>query len=158
MSYKNYEWRTGRSCIFKNFYHLVFVTKYRRKVFNKVMLERMKMIFNETSQQMGCELLEFNGEDDHVHLLVSIPPKIPVAIFVGKLKGKSAYFLRNEFWDSIKTKLWGKHLWSPSYCSVTCGGAPLEIVKRYIDAQREPPSEKGVAQSLREREVIFWRA
>jgi putative transposase len=153
MNHKNYEWRTGRSQLYKHFYHLVFVTKYRRGVFTKEMLDRVHTIFKETCLQMDCELLEFNGEDDHVHILISIPPKHSVTNIVSKLKGKSSYFIRKEFWDHIKKKLWGEHFWSPSYCSVTCGGAPLEIIKKYIDDQRLPSSEKGVAQSIRERKV-----
>ncbi len=142
----------------KIFIILSFVTKYRRDVFTKGMLTRMMLIFEETCIQMGYELLEFNGEDDHVHMRVVVPTKLSVAILVGKLKGKSSYILRKEFWDKIKTKLWGKHLWSPSYCSVTCGGAPLEIVKKYIEEQRQSPSERGVAQSIRERKVKILRA
>jgi len=153
MSLKKYPWRTGRSCTFKNFYHLVFVTKYRRHVFTHHMLSRMQTLLHETCQQMDCELLEFNGEDDHVHLLISVPPKLSIAVLVGQLKGKSSYFIRQEFWDQLKQKLWGEHLWSPSYCCVTCGGAPLDIVKSYIENQRKPSSEKGIAQSLRERKV-----
>jgi len=97
------------------------------------MLDRIGEIFKETCEQMDCEMLEFNGEDDHVHFLIAIPPKHSVSVVAGKLKGKSSYFLREEFWPELKTRLWGNHLWSPSYCSVTCGGAPLEIVKKYID-------------------------
>lgn len=158
MSTQNYDWRIGRSCIYKNFYHLVFITKYRRDVFTRPMLSRMQIIFKETCQQMECECLEFNGETNHIHRLVTIPPKLSVATFVGKLKGKSAYFLRKEFWPQLKLKLWGKHLWSPSYCSVTCGGAPLDIIKAYIEQQDKPPSDKGVAQSIRERKVRIRRA
>jgi putative transposase len=117
------------------------------------MLSRIHVIFHETCEQMNATLLEFNGEDDHVHVLISIPPKLSVAVLVGKLKGKSSYFIRQEFWSQLKHKLWGNHLWSPSYCCVTCGGAPLEIIKSYIEHQRRPSSEKGIAQSLREREV-----
>jgi len=153
MSAKNYPWRTGRSCVFKNFYHLVFVTKYRRQVFTHTMLTRIQILFQETCKQMDCELLEFNGEDDHVHILISVPPKLSIAVLVGKLKGKSSYFIRQEFASQLKYKLWGKNLWSPSYCCVTCGGAPLDIVKVYIEQQRRPSSEKGIAQSLRERQV-----
>jgi len=153
MSSQDYDWRTGRSCVYKNHYHFVFVTKYRRGVFTKEMLKMMEHIFKQTCEQMECELLEFNGEADHVHLMLSAPPKLSVSVLIGKLKGKSSYFIRQEFWEQIKKKLWGEHLWSPSYCSVTCGGAPLEIVKKYIENQRQPPSEKGVAQSLRERKV-----
>lgn len=98
---------------------------------------------------MDAELLEFNGEDDHVHLLVSCPPKLAIANLVQKLKGKSAYFLRQEFWSEIKDKLWGRHFWSPSYCVVSCGGAPLEIVRQYIEDQRRPPSAKQIERSER---------
>ena len=111
------------------------------------MLDRLQDIFIETAQQMECELLEFGGEDDHVHLMISVNPKIAIANLVGKLKGKSSYLLRSEYWDIIKNKLWGNHFWSPSYCVVSCGGASLEVVKSYIENQRKPPSEKQVKQS-----------
>jgi putative transposase len=145
---ENFAWRTGRSCVFKNFIHLVFVTKYRRNVFTREMLVDMKAIFTETCKQMDGELIEFGGEDDHVHLLISYPPKTALSNIVGKLKGKSSYILRSHYWEQLKTKLWGKHLWSPSYCAVSCGGAPLEIVKRYIETQREPPPAKQIKKSL----------
>ena len=146
---KEVDWRTGRSCVFRNFIHLVFVTKYRRNALNAAMLNRLKEIFSETCTQMEAELLEFNGEDDHVHLMIVCPPKLAVASLVGKLKGKSSYVLRREFWDNIKNKLWGEHFWSPSYCLVSCGGAPIEIVEEYIKNQREPSEEKSINQSLR---------
>ena len=69
-----YDWRTGRSCVFKNHAHLVFVTKYRREVFTAEMLERTKSIIAETCEQMDCELLEFSGEHNHIHLMVAIHP------------------------------------------------------------------------------------
>lgn len=134
----NNEWRTGRHCVFKNMVHLVFVTKYRRDVLTRLMLERMEELLKETCTQMDCELVEFNGEDDHVHLMVQVHPKLAVSNLVGKLKGKSAYFLRQEFNKELKKKLWGDHFWSPSYCVVSCGGAPLEVVKQYIENQRMP--------------------
>ena len=142
-----YEWRTGISCVFKNSIHLVFVTKYRRQVFSLEMLNRLKEIINETCKQMDCELLEFNGEHDHVHMLILVHPKVAISNLVGKLKGKSSYFIRKEYWSTVKKKLWGKHFWSPSYCVVSCGGASLKIVKSYIENQRKPPSEKQIKQS-----------
>jgi putative transposase len=142
-----YEWRTGRSCVYKNNVHLVFVTKYRRDVFTSEMLDTLKEICNETCEQMDCELLEFGGEHDHVHLMVSVHPKIALSLLIGKLKGKSSYMLRRKYWAAIKKKLWGKHFWSPSYCAVSCGGASLDIVKAYIKNQRKPPSEKQIKQS-----------
>lgn len=142
-----YEWRTGRSCLYKNNVHLIFVTKYRRDVFTLEMLDRLKAIFIETCLQMDCELLEFGGEDDYVHLMLAVYPKVAVANLVGKLKGKSSYILRKEFWTQIKRKLWGVHFWSPSYCVVSCGGASLEVIKSYIENQRKPPSQSQIKQS-----------
>ncbi|MEO5969900.1 MAG: IS200/IS605 family transposase [Bdellovibrionia bacterium] len=130
--------RHGRHCVFKNFAHLVFVTKYRRDVITDPILRRMEELLRETCSQMDCELIEFNGEHDHVHMMVSIHPKIAVSNLVGKLKGKTAYFIKQEFTKDIKKKLWGDHFWSPSYCVVSCDGAPLEIIKQYIENQRRP--------------------
>jgi putative transposase len=101
---EEFHWRTGRSCIFKNFIHLVFVTKYRRGVFTEEILKKLNQIFKETCLQMGGELLEFGGEEDHVHLMVCCPPKLAVATLVGKLKGKSSYMIRKDFWPHIKNK------------------------------------------------------
>jgi putative transposase len=68
---------------------------------------------------------------------------------VGKLKGKSAYFLRQEYWEQLKDKLWGKHLWSPSYCAVSCGGAPLDTIKQYIQNQQQPASDKSIKKAVK---------
>ena len=144
---EEFEFRTGRSCVFKNIIHLVFITKYRRGVFSPKMLDRTKEIIKETCEQMDVELLEFGGEDDHIHLMVCCPPKLAIARLVGKLKGKSSYFLRKEYWKDIKHKLWGTHFWSPSYCVVSCGESPLQIVKQYVANQRKPAIEKNVNQS-----------
>ena len=111
------------------------------------MLNRLEDIYIETAQQMDCELLEFGGEDDHVHLIISVNPKVAIANLAGKIKGKSSYLLRAEFWDKIKNKIWGNHFWSPSYGVVSCSGASLDVIKSYIENQRKPPSEKQVKQS-----------
>lgn len=132
------EWRVGRTCVFQNHIHLVFVTKYRRDALTNSMLVRLRELFTEICQGLSSQLLEFNGEDDHVHLLVSLHPKISLSVLIGRLKGKSAYFLRREFWPEIKTRLWGQHFWSPSYMAVSCGGPPLAIIKQYIEQQRRP--------------------
>ncbi len=142
-----YGWRTGRSCLYKNEIHLVFVTKYRRGVFTKERLDRTKVIMAETCDQMDCELLEFSGEHDHIHMMISVHPKVAVANLVSKLKGKSSYILSREYADRVQTMLWGKHFWSPSYCVVSCGRASIEVVKRYIEQQQTPPSEKAIKTS-----------
>ena len=87
---------------------------------------------------LGTEPVEFNGDPDHVHLLVHHPPKVSISKLVGSLKGVSARRLRQEYPDHIRKYLWGAHFWSPSYFAASCGGAPLRIIKEYIDNQKRP--------------------
>ena len=134
----NDTWRKGRSVIYKNTVHLVFVTKYRKKVFSDFLLQITEDVIRETCKQMDCELIAFNGEENHLHLIVSIHPKHAISNIVGKLKGKSAYILKRDHFDQIKPVLWGKHFWSPRYCVVSTGGASLEIVANYIKGQLRP--------------------
>lgn len=86
----------------------------------------------------GAELREFNGETDHVHLLVHYPPKVALSRLVNSLKGVSAGRLRQEFPAHIRNYRWGEHLWSPSYFAGSCGGAPPVIVTDYTDNQKCP--------------------
>ena len=111
------------------------------------MLNRLHTIFNETCKQMDAELIEYGGEEDHIHLMVSCHPKRAISSLVGKLKGKSSYYLRKEFRPQLKKKLWGNKLWSPSYCVVSCGGGALETVRKYVAEQRKEPLERHVKQS-----------
>ncbi len=116
--------RTGRHCVFDMHVHLVFVAKYRRDVFTKVMLETMHEVFERVCLDFEAELVEFDGEHDHVHLLVNYPPKIAISSLVNSLKGASSRILRTKH-PEIKNKLWGNALWSPSYFASSCGGAPI---------------------------------
>ncbi len=134
---ENQEIRSGRHCVFNMHVHLVFVTKYRKDVFTKSMLDAMKGMFEKVCSDFEAELTEFNGEDDHAHLLINYPPKVAVSNLVNSLKGVSSRHLRKEF-PEIKNKLWGGSLWSPSYFASSCGGAPLEIIKQYIEQQQSP--------------------
>lgn len=115
--------------------HLVFVTRYRRSVFTKTILEHLKAIFKDVCSDFEAKLVEFEGELDHVHLLVEYPPKISVSKLVNSLKGVSSRLLRKQAYPSIEKALWGKSLWSPSYFAGSCGGAPLTIIKQYIKEQ-----------------------
>lgn len=118
--------------------HLVFVTKYRRDVFTKTILDELKIIFTDVCKDFEAELVEFDGEDDHVHLLVNYPPKVAVSNLVNSLKGVSSRLLRKKNHASIKKKLWGNMLWSPSYFAGSCGGAPIAIIRKYIEQQQTP--------------------
>jgi putative transposase len=132
------EVRTGRHCIFMLHVHLVFVTKYRRGVFTKEVIEDLRGIFTKVCTDFEAELVEFDGEDDHVHLLVNYPPKVAVSKLVNSLKGVSSYLIRKKNYPSVQNKLWGSALWSPSYFAGSCGGAPIEVIRKYIEQQQTP--------------------
>lgn len=128
--------RHGRYCIFNIHIHLVFVTKYRRDVFDEYLLDKLKVIFANICTDFDSVLVEMDGEDDHVHLLISYPPKIAISNLVNSLKGVSSRLLRAQEFDKLRNKLWGKQLWSPSYFAASCGGAPIAIIRKYIEDQR----------------------
>lgn len=118
--------------------HLVFVTKYRRGVFTKAVLDDLHEIFSSVCTDFESELVEFDGEDDHVHLLVNFPPKVAVSSLVNSLKGVSSRMIRKKHYPSVDSKLWGGTLWSPSYFAGSCGGAPIEVIRQYIEQQQTP--------------------
>ncbi len=124
-----------RYSVYKLTIHIIFVVKYRRQVFEKHALSFLEKIFADTCERLECKLIQFGDERDHVHLLVSLSPKVAICKLVGRLKGCSSYVLRKTMRKEISSKLWGKHLWSPSYCVVSCGGASLDIVKSYVANQ-----------------------
>lgn len=137
--------RRGRSVVYSLTVHLVFVTKYRRGVITDRVRDRLRAIFTDVLNDFDADLLEMDGEDDHVHLLVSFPPKHSVATMVNSLKGVSARLLRKANLPEIRRKLWGEHFWSPSYYAGSTGGANIATVRRYIEAQRSPARRKSTA-------------
>ncbi len=134
---KDSEIRHGRHCVFKMHVHLVFVTKYRRKVFDGDAIDRMRRMFAKVCTDMEASLVEMDGEDNHVHLLVEYPPKLAVSVLVNSLKGVSSRLLRKERPD-LQERYWKNVLWSPSYFAASCGGAPISIIKQYIEQQQTP--------------------
>ncbi|MFI0538493.1 IS200/IS605 family transposase [Streptomyces sp. RP5T] len=130
--------RTGRHCVFRMHVHLVFVTKYRHEVFADRHLTRCEEIMRAVCEDFEAELVEFNGENNHVHLLVNFPPKVAVSRLVNSLKGVSSRRLRQEFPDLVRHYWRAQRLWSGSYFAGSVGGAPLSIVKQYIEQQNRP--------------------
>ena len=130
--------RRGRHCVFLMHVHLVFVTKYRRGVFTKNILEDLRGVFTQVCANFESQLVEFDGEDDHVHLLVNYPPKVSVSSLVNTLKGVSSRMIRKKRHPSIRQSLWGDALWSPSYFAGSCGGAPIAVIRQYIEQQNTP--------------------
>lgn len=132
------EIRHGRHCVFNLHVHLVFVTKYRRGVFTGEVLADLRGIFAAVCQDFSTELVEFDGEDDYVHLLVNYPPTVSVSALVNSLKGVSSRLIRKKNYPSVRKRLWGRALWSPSYFAGSCGGAPISIIRQYIEQQQTP--------------------
>lgn len=132
------ELRTGRHVVFTLHAHLVFTTKRRGKVLARAHLDRLQAIFASVCADFEVELREFNGERDHVHLLVFYPPKVRLSELVNSLKGVSSRLLKKEFpeiasfWSVKKSR--GVR-WTPSYFAGSVGGAPLSILKQYIENQ-----------------------
>ncbi len=117
--------------------HFVFVTKYRKKIFTKKSLNILHIIFYKVCDDFEATLVEMDGENDHVHLLIEYPPKAAVASLVNNLKGVSSRLLRKHL-PSITKNYWKDALWSPSYFAASCGGAPINIIKQYIRQQKTP--------------------
>ena len=128
--------RTGRHCVFNLHVHLVFVTKYRHGVLTPEALESLGEIFEDVCRDFEAELVETNGEEDHVHLLVHYPPKVPVSKLVNSLKGVSSRLLKKKH-PELEKKYWKGKLWSPSYFAGSCGGAPISVIRQYVEQQRE---------------------
>ena len=134
---ENNDIQHGRHCVFKMHVHLVFVAKYRRRVFDGDAMQRLRAIFGKVCAGFEAHLIEMDGEDDHVHLLVEYPPKLAVSVLVNSLKGVSSRLLRKERPD-IASRYWKGVLWSPSYFASSCGGAPISIIRQYIEQQQTP--------------------
>ena len=107
-------------------------------MFTKAILDELRLLFTKTCVDLESELVEFDGEDDHVYLLVNYPPKLAISALVNALKGVSSRMIRQAGFPSIQNKLWGGALWSPSYFAASCGGAPIAIIKQYIEQQQTP--------------------
>lgn len=131
------EIRHGRHCVFDLKIHLVFVTKYRKGCLDAEALDLLESVFNTVCADFESELLEVNGEADHVHLLVAMHTKHSVAALVNSLKGVSSRNLRSQRTD-IRWAWFKNALWSRSYFAGSFGGATLDQLKRYVESQRRP--------------------
>lgn len=115
--------------------HLVCITKYRRKIFTSESLAVIEKSFREVATKMDFQVQEFNGESDRIHALIEYPPKLSVSQIVNALKGVSS----RRYGQAGYAKPYGKDaLWSPSYFVSSIGGAPLEVLKQYIQNQEKP--------------------
>ncbi len=129
-------YRRGRHVIYKLHVHLVFVTKYRRGVITDRVRNDLEASMRKVCENFEAELIEIDGEDDHLHLLIAYPPKVSISRLTNSLKGVSSRRALQLNYPEVRRSLRGNAFWSPSYCAVSAGEAPLETIKRYIQDQR----------------------
>lgn len=122
-------------CQYSINFHLVLVTKYRKKCIDAKIMHELEAIFRRLCAKWDCDLMEFNGESDHVHMLLGLTPRVQPSAFVNNLKTVSSRLIRRDFGEYLKKYFWKPIFWSRTYCLISCGGAPLEVIKRYIENQ-----------------------
>lgn len=115
-------------------YHLVLVIKYRRKVIDDTISNRLKEIFEYISEKYNISIIEWNHDIDHVHILFKGEPNSELSKFINAYKSASSRLIKKEFPD-IRKKLWKEYFWSRSFCLITTGGANIETIKKYIQSQ-----------------------
>ena len=120
--------------VFLLYYHLVPVVKYRREVFGDGISNRAKEIFEYIAPNYNITLQEWNHGKDHVHILFKAHPNIQISKFINAYKSASSRLLKKEF-PQIRQKLWKEYFWSQSFCLLTTDGAPVEVIKKYIESQ-----------------------
>ena len=127
--------KTLYHCIYNLNFHLVVVTKSRRKCLTEPMRQSLREIFAATLEKWGGTLLECHGEPDHMHLLFEVPPTVQLSKCVNNLKTVSSRLLRKAYGPELARWYRQPVLWSRSYCVLSCGGAPLSVLRQYIEQQ-----------------------
>ena len=122
--------------VFSLNYHLVLVVKYRRKVIDDTISERLRGIFQYIAPSYNITLKEWNHDIDHVHVLFSAHPKTGLTKFLNAYKSASSRLIKKEY-PGIREKLWKESFWSKSFCLITTGGATIEVIRKYIESQGE---------------------
>lgn len=132
---KKNNYRTHAHCVFNLKYHLVLVTKYRNKCFTKEILQYLEIVTKELCDKWDVGLLEFGGEEDHIHLLLDMHPSLMISKFVGNLKTITSRYTRKKYVSHLSKYYWKPVLWSRAYCIISAGGSPLDVIKKYIENQ-----------------------
>lgn len=127
----------GRGYVYSIQYHIVWCVKYRHKILSNKIESRLKEILDKIANDNGYKIITINGDLDHIHLLIECTPQHYIPDIIKALKGVSARLLMKEYGDELKKKLWGGHLWNPSYFISTVSENTEEQIKNYIKSQKE---------------------
>ena len=129
----------GKHCVFYHRYHLVWSTKYRYKLLRGDLQVRVRDIVRQVCAENGIEILKGVVSSDHVHVFVSIPPKLAVSDLMRRIKGRTAFKLFREF-PKLKKRYWGRHFWGRGYFSTTNGAITEDVVLQYLERHIENPT------------------
>lgn len=125
---------TNNHSVFAMYYHLILVTKYRRKVINNKISDRLNEIYLNIQNKYNISLIEWNHDEDHIHILFKAHPNTEISKFINAYKSASSRLIKKEF-PEIKNKLWKEAFWSRSFCLLTTGGVSIEVIQEYIKSQ-----------------------
>jgi len=128
------EYRHGAHTVFRIHIHLVWVTKYRKPILTGEVGLRVRELIREICGHHEVTIIKGHISKDHVHLFVSVPPRVTISRLVQMLKGKSSFKLMQEF-SHLRQKFWGRHLWARGYFCVSSGNVTDEVIKEYIENQ-----------------------
>lgn len=127
--------------VFFMYYHLVLVTKYRRKVIDKTISYRLREIFDYIAVNYNISVIEWNDDRDHIHILFKAQPNSELSKFINAYKSASSRLIKKEY-PKIREKLWKDYFWSRSFCLITTGGVTIDIIREYIESQGDRHEEK----------------
>ena len=133
---------TNKHSVYLLYYHLVLVVKYRREVIDDKISNKLKEIFEYIQPNYNITLIEWNYDQDHVHVLFKAKPTTELAKFINAYKSASSRLIKKEF-PEIKEKLWDEYFWSRSYCLLTTGCAPIDVIKKYIENQGKKHADES---------------
>ena len=140
--------------VFLLYYHLILVIKYRKKVLNDPISNRAREIFEHIAPNYHITLEEWNHDQDHVHIMFRAHPKSELSKFINAYKSASSRLIKKEY-PEVRQKLWKETFWSQSFCLLSAGGAPIEVIRQYIETQGEGKSEHRVPFSDLS-DLIVW--
>ena len=127
--------QTNQHSVYSLSYHLILVTKYRHPCMTQEIQTRIQEVVESLFEKWGCTLIELNGEIDHIHILFEAPPQIRLASTINSLKSVTSRYIRKEFPEELEPFYWKPYFWSNSYFLISTGGAPIEIIRQYIEDQ-----------------------
>lgn len=136
----NQQLDSNNHAVFSLNYHLVIVVKYRQRVLTQKILSRLREIAEYVGKNNNVFIHEMNGEEDHVHFLLKTKPNCDLSKYINAMKSASSRLIKKEF-PEVRKKLWKEAFWSQSYCLLTVGGAPISILKQYIENQARVPQK-----------------